>query len=59
MKPNKEYVTLNPVFLEWNMIFISTLEQQSDRLSDPNNPNFAKPSRLGLIYFGVETENEI
>ena len=39
---NEECVALNLVFLKNNMIFILTLEQ-SDRLSDLKNPNFAKP----------------
>ena len=39
---NKEFVTLNLVFLKWNMIFICKLEQ-SDKLSDSNSPSFTKP----------------
>ena len=52
--PSKEFVTLNPVFLNKNMVFVFKLEH-FDRLSDSNVSNFAKPRMLNrIVLFHVE-----
>ena len=53
---NKEYVTLNLVFLKWNMILIGTLEQ-FDGLSHPSNPNFTK-ARVSAVFPPTITEEQ-